>query len=41
MIVTEKDNINIRIKELEETNKIYELVEFLNHKLLLKVENIL
>ena len=41
MIVTEKGNFNIRIKELEEINKIDELVEFLNNKLLRKVECIL
>jgi hypothetical protein len=40
MIVTETGNINIRIKELEETNKIYELIEFLNCKLLREVEYI-
>lgn len=40
-IVTETGEINIRIKELEETDKIYALIEFLNHKLLREVEYIL
>lgn len=39
MIVTESGHYNVRIKELEEADKIHDLVVFLNNKLQRKVES--